>query len=62
MTDHTTDEPGWHVLREHIREATPARTLWSPRHEPMRGRDYVGATLIAIAGILAGWFWLAATP
>lgn len=36
-----------HLLREHIREATPRRSLWEPRHAPMTARDYIGATILA---------------
>lgn len=53
MTDHTTPETGWHTLASHMVAAEPRRSLWAPRHEPMRVRDYVGATVLAVFGAAA---------
>lgn len=53
MTDHTTDEPGWHVLREHIREATPARVERHWLDKPLQFAAAFIAAAVAIYAVVA---------
>jgi hypothetical protein len=62
MTDHATEETGWNVVAANMVEAMPRRSLWDPVHEPMGLRDYIAATVIAIAGIAAAVLWSAVFP
>lgn len=62
VSDHTTEETGWHTVAAHMVTAEPRRSLWSPQDAPMRVRDYVGLTVLTVAAVVAFTLWWGATP
>ena len=49
------------TLENRLAAATSPHWL-EPVREPMRLRDYVGATILTAAAFALGWFGLAGTP
>lgn len=61
MTDRATEETGWHVLREHIRDTT-GRRWFEPVREPMSVTETALWAVATLAAIVAFVFWWSATP
>lgn len=58
MTDHTTEETGWHTVAAGMVTAEPRRSLWSPETEPMGFWGYVACTILGVLAavvFVGGW-------
>lgn len=58
VSDHTTEETGWHTVAAHMVTAEPRRSLWSPETEPMTWKGYAVCTILAVLAVIAfvgGW-------
>jgi hypothetical protein len=50
------------VMAANIVKANTLTSIFQPQTEPMRARDYLGATVLVICAAVAAWFWMAGTP
>jgi hypothetical protein len=61
MRNHATPETGWRVVGASMAHTMNFERLLEPRTEPMRARDYIGAAIVTVAGIVAFYFWWGVT-